>query len=232
MSTAPSFPLEQLAELSEVPERQIRELVRLRLLPAPSSGGRGATYGTEHLDRLRAWKALKRKAPAGTTNDQFRILLDKLSDSGLLRPIADGKIPFNLIDDQKQEVAIAGLDATSRGPLRARESAPSTPAGLPSQRVNKEALAYLSSLRRPLLELGVGSSPGLALDRLRTALEEYVAQHAAEVRVKPPKTETWQRVIVGRDLEISARGPLRPDEVQLLETIGQLLQQAIYRKGT
>ena len=39
-----------------------------------------------------------------------------------------------------------------------------------------------------------------------------------------------KRVTVSGDLEISARGPLMPDEIELLETIGQLLQQAIYRK--
>ena len=110
------FPLEELAKLADVSERQIRELVRLRLLPAPSSGGRGATYGAEHLDRLRAWKALKRKAPASTTNDQLGLLLDKLGDSGLLRTIADGKIPFDLVDDQKTDVAIAG--STERRPGR------------------------------------------------------------------------------------------------------------------
>ena len=113
---------------------------------------------------------------------------------------------------------------------------------------NQAALAYLSSMPRagaarvtlpsvtsaPRLEVELGpsdsSGAGLSLSRLQSALENYVAAHAAEVRVKAPRTETWQRLTIGRDLEISARGPLMPDEIHLLETVGHLLQQAIYRK--
>jgi DNA-binding transcriptional MerR regulator len=249
MTTDTRYPLDHLARLSGVPERQIRELVRLRLLPAPSSQGRGATYGTEHLDRLRAWKALRSKVPTGTTNDQIRILLNKLSDKGLLRVIAEGKIPFDLIDDQKQDVTIG---TTGSAPsflarmFRSQEpSSDSESRVFEGEPANQEALTYLAQLRgvprlvmpsvssAPRLEvtLEAGQSEAVVpLERLQSALADYVATHAAEVRVKPPESETWHRVTVSRDLEISARGPLMPDEIQLLETIGQLLQQAIYRK--
>ena len=249
MTTDTRYPLDHLARLSGVPERQIRELVRLRLLPAPSSQGRGATYGTEHLDRLRAWKALRSKVPIGTTNDQIRILLNKLSDKGLLRVIADGKIPFDLIDDQKQDVTIG---TTGSAPsFLARMFRPQEPPSTSESRVlegepaNQEALAYLAQLRgaprivmpsvssAPRLEVTLEADQSeavLPLERLHSALEDYVATHAAEVRVKPSESDTWHRVTVSRDVEISARGPLVPDEIQLLETIGQLLQQAIYRK--
>src|SRR5688572_27915740 len=100
------FSLSQLQSASRVPARQIRELVRLGILPAPSSRGRGATYGPEPLDRLRARKRLRREAPARTTNDQLRTLLDRLQDSGLLRAVGEGTIPFALIDDQKDEATI------------------------------------------------------------------------------------------------------------------------------
>ena len=84
----------------------------------------------------------------------------------------------------------------------------------------------------PRVEVGVGdqTAAGLSLKRMYDALRRYVTDHAAEVRVKPQKTEMWHRVNAGNDVEISARGPLMPDEIQLLETVGQLLQQAIYRK--
>ena len=89
----------------------------------------------------------------------------------------------------------------------------------------------VSSAPRLEVTLEAGQSEAVVpLERLQSALADYVATHAAEVRVKPPESETWHRVTVSRDLEISARGPLMPDEIQLLETIGQLLQQAIYRK--
>jgi DNA-binding transcriptional MerR regulator len=238
MSNDTSFSLERLAEAAGVSPRQIRELIRLGVIPAPSSQGRGATYGPEHLDRLRAWKVLREQAPAKTTNDQLRMAIDQLSDTGVLRAVGEGKMPISLVDDAKAEVTLDSMPLVAR---LSREAPASQGSGK-----NESALAYLQQLRNaakrvtmpfvggaPRIELGVGgeqSGAALPLDRLQEALARYVADHAKEVRVKPPKTETWQRVAIGRDLEISARGPLMPDEIQLLETIGQLLQQAIYRK--
>ena len=81
------------------------------------------------------------------------------------------------------------------------------------------------------LKAGERSGAHLTLERLFTALHDFTTNHAANVRVNQPKSETWQRVTIGRDLEIAARGPLTPDEIHLLETVGQLLQQAIYKKN-
>jgi hypothetical protein len=87
---------------------------------------------------------------------------------------------------------------------------------------------------RTTLAVDLGSSrrsgAALSLARLKAALEEYVARHSQGVRVTPARSETLHRVRVGRDLEIVARGPLDPDDVQLLESVAQLLQQAIYRR--
>ena len=240
------YSLEQLEHASRIPARQIRELVRLGILPAPSSRGRGATYGAEHLDRLRAWKRLRRESPAGTTNKQIRILLDRLQDSGLLRAIGEGTIPFALVDDQKEDVTVAGATPALVARLAREEPGEvSHP-----QRINEPALEYLRSIRTsrnapvkltmpprsatPQLEVNLSaagaSGAQLTLERLFTALHDFTTTKSANVRVNQPKSETWQRVTVGRDLEIAARGPLTPDEIQLLETVGQLLQQAIYRK--
>lgn len=241
------YSLEQLEHTARVPARQIRELVRLGILPAPSSRGRGATYGPEHLDRLRAWKRLRKEAPAGTTNEQIRILLDRLQDSGLLRAIGEGTIPFTLVDDQKEDVTVAGAPPALVARLAREPGEVSHP-----QRSNEPALDYLRSIRTsrtapvkltvparsaiPQLEVNLGASGAsgaqLTLERLFTALHDFTTTHSANVRVNQPKSETWQCVTVGRDLEIAARGPLTADEIQLLETVGQLLQQAIYRKET
>jgi hypothetical protein len=162
----------------------------------------------------------------------------------LLRAIADGKVPFDLLDDQRPNVTIEAADSPAFMARLSRQAA--TPLASQGVRVNQSALEYIASMWRgkerltmplassvPRLELPIGADrtgAALSLDRMREALERYVATHAAEVRVNPPKAETWQRVTIGRDLEISARGPLSVDEIQLLETIGQLLQRAIYRK--
>lgn len=311
------FSLEELERRAEVPARQIRELIRLGVLPAASSGGRGATYGLAHLLRLAAWKRLRAGSPRGTTTEQLRILIDRLDDAGLLRGVADGSLPFALVDDGREEVSIgrarsrrafravaqapgpAEPDADSRpaadiGPQAGQgadaddtlssatvpQAAP-IPAAVEESARNDDALAYLRGLAgtarraarssaprapqdaspspssssssslpgprptarvavepssfRPTLEVDLGASRRpravLALERLRGALEDYVAAQAAGVRVSPAKSETWQRVVVGRDLEIAARGPLDHDDVLLLETVARLLEQAIYRRS-
>ena len=241
MNTDLRHTLEELAQVASVPERQIRELVRLGIIPAPSSRGRGATYGAEHLDRLRAWKVLREKLPPKTTNEQIRKLLDTLSEGGILRAIAEGRIPFELHDDDKEEVTVTGMGI----PARLSRDVPTASKRMTfDEGVNESALQYLKSVPRtgrvtmpkadgaPRVEVGVGdqSGAGLSLKRMYDALRRYVTEHSAEVRVKPQKTEMWHRVNAGNDVEISARGPLAPDEIQLLETVGQLLQQAIYRK--
>ena len=242
MTADPRYTLDELAEVATVPKRQVRELVSLGILPGPSSQGRGATYGPEHMDRLRAWKVLREKMPPKTTNEQIRKLLDTLSEGGILRAIAEGRIPFELIDDEKDDVTVAGADSMV---ARMSFDAPAAPMYVSQpQGINEQALQYLSSMPRahrvtvpiaagaPRVEVGVGeqSGAGLSLKRMYDALRRYVAEHSAEVRVKPSKTEMWHRVNSGNDIEISARGPLMPEEIQLLETVGQLLQQAIYRK--
>lgn len=245
--------LELLADRTEVSPRQIRELIRLGVVPAPSSGGRGATYGAGHVERLKAWKRLREESPAGTTNEQLRNLLDQLQDSGLLAGIADGQLPITVVDDGQEDVTIAGVAhegaATLASPTRStgrRRTSPSL-----SDARNEGALDYLRTLgggtRHPArvamqpsdmrttlqVDLGAGqrSGAGLVLARLRSALEDYVTAHAAGVRVSTSRSETWQRVAVGRDVEIVARGPLDPEEVELLETVAQLLQRAIYKRS-
>jgi DNA-binding transcriptional MerR regulator len=240
METSRRLNLDELEQLSGVPARQIRELIRLGVIPAPSSRGRGATYGPEHADRLRAWKRLRADAPAGTTNEHLRALIDRLADQGLLRGIADGSVPFAMIDDGNEQVALADASTYADAVMLAPNVAGSE--------TNEEALNYLARMRRrpeparvrlqysaqPTLEVDIRAAkragPALALRRLRAALEEYTASSGDTVRVNASKSEIWHRVSATRDIEIAARGPLTPDEIQLLETIGQLLQQAIYHK--
>lgn len=246
MTTPTRFSLSELEQESGVSARQIRELIRLGVLPAPSSGGRGATYGQDHLDRLRVWQKLRAEAPPGTKNEQLRAVVDRLHAMGVLRAVAEGKVPFALVDDLRDDVSVQRLadfdEALAASVVQDSPRAPTS--------VNEEALDYLRAMRSPLpaparlsvaahdatprLEVDLraaketGAAPALA--SLREALQAYVATHAAPVRVNPPRTDTWQRVTIGRDLEIAARGSLTPEVVQLLETVGQLLQQAIYRK--
>jgi hypothetical protein len=227
ISTADAFTLKDLEAAAQVPARQIRELVRLAILPLPSSLGRGATYGRDHLDRLRAWKRLRDGAPAGTTNAQLKALIDQLAEKGLLRAFADGSIPFQLLDDNREAVSVVlpAPDSGSTGPRMPMANEPGAPYG-----GNVAATEYLASLRRgrksmspaarpsapPMAEatlaLGAGvagrSTANVPLDRLVKSLDAWVGDRARNVRMRPVGAETWHHLSIGRDLTIAARGPL------------------------
>lgn len=233
--------LAELSRWTQVPGRQIRELIRRGVLPRPSSSGRGATYGVEHLNRLRVWKLLREKSPAGTTNDQIQAVLAQLTPE-ILHGIAEGSIPFELVDDGKREVTIAAsiTSQPAQGGASRWQPAPER---------NESALAYLSTLeagarpsaparvaipaggRRARIDVDLGaagrSNAALVLERLRRLLSQSADSTPRGERLKVERSEAWHRVRIGRDLEISARGPLSPDEIQLLETAGTLLQQAL-----
>ncbi|MBI5852617.1 MAG: MerR family transcriptional regulator [Planctomycetes bacterium] len=233
--------LAELSRSTQVPGRQIRELIRRGVLPRPSSSGRGATYGIEHLDRLRVWKLLREKSPAGTTNDQIQAVLAQLTPE-ILHGIAEGSIPFELVDDGKREVTIAAS-------ITSPPAQGSTARWQPAPGRNEAALAYLSAIetaarpsaparvaipaggRRARIDVDLDaagrSNAALALERLRRLLAQFAGSIPRGERVKTERSEVWHRVRIGRDLEISARGPLTPDEIQLLETAGGLLHQAL-----
>lgn len=58
-----SYALEELEALSGIPERTIRSYIARRMLPPPSGRGRAATYGEEHLTRLRFLQAVRAASP-------------------------------------------------------------------------------------------------------------------------------------------------------------------------
>ena len=314
MTSPDRLSLDDLARAADIPARQLRELVRLGILPPPSSRGRGAFYDEAHLLRARAWRRLRDGAPPGTTNDQLRVLVEKLAAADMLRPVADGTVPIALVDDGSPDVTIDASCLPARGrrgrarndealdylaalrpaapppasappPMRLweepddddlddlatlwpsadasqdaddadadatdesstsspppkrppRAGSPPTqgpPAGRPSAPASPPALrAALSpegdAPARLVLDpaaAGRGNATEL-LGRLHEALRDWNARHARQARGRVPVSETWHRVTVGRDVEITARGPLTPDELALLEGVGALLQQAIY----
>lgn len=235
--------LEELEQVTAVPARQLRELVRLGIVPPPSSRGRGASYGPPHVLRAKAWKRLKESAPPGTTNEQLRVLVDKLAASGMLEGVADGSVPITLIDDGANEVTLArpGREGDqvlfSRPAPKGRNDAAlqylrglrSAPAGSPTPL--RAAISPAGSAPATLVidpaAAGRGNAP-LALLRLLEALDEWHARHPQQPRGRSAAAETWHRVTVGRDIEISARGPLTDEELALLEGVAALLQQALY----
>ncbi len=78
--------LAELAEVSGVPGRTIRYYIARGVLPPPKVGGRGASYGDEHLERLERIQKLQTQ---GLTLAQIAWKLgEQRGESDLVEPSA------------------------------------------------------------------------------------------------------------------------------------------------
>ena len=72
---ADGMTLEELAEAAGVPSRTVRYYVSVGLLPSPGGRGRSASYGDEHLQRLRLARSLaERRVPLSDIAERLRAL--------------------------------------------------------------------------------------------------------------------------------------------------------------
>jgi DNA-binding transcriptional MerR regulator len=78
--------LAELAEEAGVPARTIRYYIARGLVPGPSTAGRGASYGAEHLDRLAAIRKLQNQGR--TLSEVARALGGEPRDGALPEPSA------------------------------------------------------------------------------------------------------------------------------------------------
>jgi DNA-binding transcriptional MerR regulator len=205
-----TYTFSELAEASGTPGRRIRTYIQRGLLPAGSSGGRGARYTRDHLDRLRLIERLRSEAPPRTGLDQIRSLLDQLSPD-IIRGILADDIPISLVDDGRKDARVMTMQArfADRVPDPGRRSPGA------EMQVNL-ARAAQHSAAGPWLRLIEQSL------RVRTG-----ADRPRSVTGDP---HVWHRIQPSDDLEIGVRGPLTADELELLQRIGDLLHHAFFHR--
>lgn len=101
--------LEELAALVDLPRRTVRYYIQQGLVDRPEGAGRGAHYGTRHLEQLleiRKWQA------AGLSLERIRELLGGDADTGMPvpppRPRRAGSVEVwsHLVVDEGVEVLI------------------------------------------------------------------------------------------------------------------------------
>lgn len=81
----------ELAEQAGMPARTVRFYIARGLLPGPASAGRGALYGSEHLERLVRIRRLQEK---GQTLAEIGLALDGAKSAGLPPPLAWWQYPL------------------------------------------------------------------------------------------------------------------------------------------
>lgn len=204
---APTYTLQQLAELSGIEARTIRSYIERDLLPGPDSLGPKAAYGQEHIDRLKVIARL-REAHREMTLDQIRGFLAQLP-SGKIAALAAGELKLGSagLPSPAPSSALAYLQSL-------KEPASRMPRGL-----------IASSSRLPSREPEPGRTP---FEELLAALRRTLPRESVARAVR---SETWHRIPITADLELAVRGELDPDTLAQLQRIGDHLRHLLL-KGT
>ena len=206
-STEP-LSLQELADQTGVEPRTIRSYVEKGVIPGPGSLGRGARYPRETLDRLKVLQLL-RDANRSLTLDQIRILLHGIGPSQL-RAIADGAMRIGAVID---------TDAAGSSPL------PRT-AAMDYLQSLREASSDSRSRDRLSAVLMCAKAPNPDDDRLPIleAAARALAQLAGTSSSRGTRGESWYRISLTPDIELSVRGEFGTEQLAQLHRIGDSLR--------
>jgi DNA-binding transcriptional MerR regulator len=233
------FSLQELADQSGVEPRTIRSYVERGLLPGPETLGRGARYPAEALDRLRVMQLL-RDANRDLTLDQIRVLLQSLSPA-LVADIASGRQRIAGVVDTDAAPpagghgeALAYLQALRGGaatslPGARRAAVPPPPAAATDRSAHQQSLLPMASAAAAADAPAVrdASVPYGELTLLAEAARALTALAGAPMAARPVRAETWLRIPITPDIELSVRAVYGDDELAHLHRIGDALRRLL-----
>jgi DNA-binding transcriptional MerR regulator len=201
-----SITLAELAEKSGVEARTIRSYIERGLLPSADSRGRGAAgYTQEHLTRLRLIQSIRRARPNVQLNE-IRLLFQQ-SSSEQLRHLAGGTLttaaPASPVVEGQDTQASSSSPASvpRQGDEDTEEQFPVDPDATPP-----EILTAAHKLLRALRQLtDPAPTPGGS------------------------KVESWHRIAINADVELSVRGEFGPDQLAVFRQVADLLRHLLAR---
>lgn len=231
-----TFSLQDLADRTGIEPRTIRSYVERGLIAGPDSMGRGARYPRETLDRLRVLQLL-RDANRDVSLDQLRVVLQSLSPTQL-RAIADGTLRIGaLIDTDALPSPSASPAADANPNARAAGSADALAylralKGAAKGRAPNEPFATLHDadahpLRasEPAASFLTGDQPDFTdLSVLASAAQALAGLAGLASSARSVRGESWYRLALTPDIELSVRGDYGPEELAQLHRIGDALK--------
>jgi DNA-binding transcriptional MerR regulator len=201
-----SYSLNDLAEATGIEARTIRSYIERGLLPGADSRGRGAGYTQEHLTRLRLIQLIRRARPNIQLNE-IRLLFQQSSPEQI-RNLAAGKFTAAVATVTQ---ALAGDDVSE----------------LPSAPVESPAPDSDHPLEDDVTPATIAAPPDqlTAIQRLALALRQLTGHAPA---AGGSRLETWHRISVNADVELSVRG-FGPDQLVVFREVADLLRHLLAR---
>ena len=216
-----AYSLQELADATGIEPRTIRSYVERGLVSGPEVRGRHSAYSREVLDRLRVLNLL-RDARRDISLDQIRRLLAQLSPAQV-RGMAEGTIRIGGIVGAAEPGWTDSSGSAMESLRRIRESTGTRsmqPASVAAGKASAERVGSMAM--RP--DDGADLTP---LDRLASALASVSASGAGTRSVR---SETWHRVAITPDIELSIRGELSAEQMATLHRIGDLMRVLIMKR--
>lgn len=202
--------LYDLSEKTGVEARTLRSWIAADLLAGPDKAGRGALYPESNIDRVQAVLALKEKYSISEISRMFLTASDEL-----IQDWAAGRIPEN---SERNSPLDYIKSIRSRAPKNT--DMPSAigllDGNYPHEMRTHHRMKNSDSAGEDLA----------AIERLLLQLDQLVNGSFA----KRVRGETWTRMGVTRDIELSVRGTLRPDELRQFEILAGQLRTILTRR--
>ena len=207
--SAEGLTLQELAAQTGVEPRTIRSYVEKGVILGPESFGRGARYPRETLDRLKVLQLL-RDANRSLTLDQIRVLLNTIGPSQL-REVAEGTVRIGAVID---------TDAAGTSPL------PKTAAmdylhGLRRSQSQPQSPASVSPLLYRRTSPPIDDDQLPILENAARALAELTGTNSSS---RSARGESWYRISLTPDIELSVRGEFGTEQLAQLHRIGDSLR--------
>lgn len=201
--------LQELADHTGVEPRTIRSYVEKGVIPGPGTLGRGARYPRETLDRLKVLQLL-RDANRSLTLDQIRVLLHGIGPSQL-RAIAEGDLRIGAVID---------TDAAGTSPLP-KSAAMDYLHGLRQSWQQSDPSLFSACYVSPRTVPSPDDDQLSLLENAARALAELVGATSSS---RTSRGESWYRIALTPDIELSVRGEFGTEQLAQLHRIGDALR--------
>jgi len=239
MTDTSSYTIDDLASETGFDRRVIRSFIEQGLLRGPDSMGRYARYSKSHLDRLLAIKALKNIQ--GMPLHEVRRALLSMSQQDI-QALAVSSLAENIIYPpppvvgrvEESESPSSALDYIRSIEEKAAEkkSPPQNIWGFQAKQPQPNAqqpVAYHKQIQKhllkPLPQQLLPAEPKVTpLDRL---LLNLTALAGTTKPRRQAKSDSWHRIPVTPDIELTVRGNLSDDDLNKLERIADCLREIL-----